>query len=229
MQFKKGTHVYTSDHRDVGTIDRVVLDPRSDEVSGVVVRKGWLFTEDKVVPIGVVDSASEDAIQLSKNADDLQQLPEFEETYYVRASDMTPNNDPTTVSEAPPYPDPVYAYPPVGTAWWGYGTLNSYVPDYPPDYVQKTQQNIPEGTVAVREGARVLSLEGDHVGNVEQVFTDETTNQVTHLVISQGLLFKNRKLIPSNWVQNAGEDDVMLTVSTSVINDLPEYQAAVHQ
>ncbi|MFN8447928.1 MAG: PRC-barrel domain-containing protein [Anaerolineae bacterium] len=40
MQFKQGTHVYTSDNQDVGTIDRVVLDPQNDEVVGLVVRKG---------------------------------------------------------------------------------------------------------------------------------------------------------------------------------------------
>ena len=33
MQFKQGTHVYTSDGQDVGTVDRVVLDPQTNEVS----------------------------------------------------------------------------------------------------------------------------------------------------------------------------------------------------
>lgn len=55
MQFKQGTHVYTIDGKDVGAIDRVVLDPKTDEVTHVVVRRGWLFSEDKVVPISSAD------------------------------------------------------------------------------------------------------------------------------------------------------------------------------
>ena len=210
MQFKKGTHVYTSDHQDIGAVDRVVLDPRSDEVSGLVVRKGILFTEDKVIPIGLVDIASESSINLNKSAGALQKLPDFEETYYVRATDVNDHVYATAASDVPVYPDPVYAYPPVGTAWWGYGSLIGYPAAIEPNYVERVQQNIPEGTVAVREGAHVLSLEGDHVGDVEEVFTDEASHQVTHLVISHGRVFKNRKLIPSNWVKDAGEDEVML-------------------
>lgn len=77
MQFKQGTHVYTTDGKDVGAIDRVVLDPRTDEVTHVVVRRGWLFTEDKVVPIDLIDQAVAEQVQLRSDVRDLDQLPEF--------------------------------------------------------------------------------------------------------------------------------------------------------
>ena len=225
MEFKKGTHVYTTDRQDVGTLDRVVLDPRTDAVSGLVIRKGWLFSEDKVVPMELVADATSDKITLRKTENDLQKLPVFEEHYYIPVAE---DESGKTVYPGS-YPDPLYAYPPLGTSWWGFGDFLGYPPlDLQPESAERVKQNIPEGSVALKEGAHVLSLEGEHVGDVEEVFTDAATQRATHLVISQGLLFKDRKLIPANWVKDAGEDDVMLTVNTRIIHSLPEYKAAVH-
>ena len=225
MEFKQGTHVYTSDGKNVGSIDRVVLDPSTDEVTDLIVRKGW-FSEDKVVPLGLVETTAEDRVTLDKTENDLPPLLKFEETYYAPAYDNQPQGGDSA------YPQgytvaPMYSYPPLGVAWWGwgYGGNMGYGPDMAePDYMKRVQDNIPTGTVAVKEGARVLSLEGDHIGNVDEIFTDTATNRVAHLIISQGLLFKERKLIPTNWIKLAGEDDVMLTVKTKVVDNLPEYK-----
>jgi uncharacterized protein YrrD len=221
MQFKEGTRVYTVDGRDAGTVDRVVLDPRTNKVSGIVVRKGWLFVEDKVVPIEMVDIASEDRVTLRETRHDLQELPEFKETYYVPAYEEDYKG---VASPHSSYASPLYTYPPVGVGWWGVGTYLDY-PVVEPEYVVRTDENIPPDTVALREGARVLSLDGEHVGDVQELFFDGDSKRVTHLLISKGILFKEHKLIPANWVELTGEDEVSLNVSTRVIEDLPEYQA----
>jgi len=224
MQFKHGTHVYTSDGQDVGTVDRVVLDPQTNEVSDLVVRKGWLFVEDKVVPIEMVASATEDQVTLRETKSDLQKLPPFEETYYVPAIEEDWRKS-TSVPPSGEYTGPVYSYPPMGTAWWGGGTYMDYMPvDLQPEFMARVQKNIPEGTVAIREGARVISRDGKHIGDVEEVFTDPASNRVTHILISQGVLFKDRKLIPTNWIKAESEEEVSLTVETSVVNNLPEYK-----
>lgn len=227
MEFKEGTHVFTSDGEDIGSIDRVVLDPRSNEVRGIVVRQGWLFTEDKVVPIELVDTAVEDRVTLRRSEANLQDLPEFEETYYVPLNEEDFASPDGLTGTPVSYASPLYTYPPVGTAWWGYGAYLGYPPvdaGLAPDYAERVKQNIPEGTVAVKEGARVLSRQGEHVGDVERIYADPDTNQVTHIVVSQGLLFKSRKLVPTNWIQQANEEEVMLTVNTSVVDHLPDYQ-----
>jgi uncharacterized protein YrrD len=224
MEFKEGTHVYTADSEDVGSVERVVLDPRTDEVMGIVVRQGWLFTEDKVVPIGLVESATEDRITLRKSERDLQELPRFEETYYVpaeREAVIGGAGRSYIAGDAAPF----YAYPPLGTAWWGYGGYYDLPPtDYVPGYVERTHQNIPEGTVAIKEGARVMGKDGEHVGNIEKVFIDSATKHATHVVISKGILFKERKLIPTNWINVAGENEVMLTVNSGVVENLIPYR-----
>ncbi len=221
MQFKEGTHVYTSDGEDVGGIDRVVLDPQTDNVTGLVVRQGWLFTEDKVVPIDLVETTTEDRVTLRKSAASLHKLPVFENTYYVPVKEEDYGDETPDV----PYASTIYGYPPVGVAWWGYGGYLGYPPvELEPQVAERTEQNIPQGDVAVKEGARVISQDGEHVGNVEEIFADPETNHVTHIVISQGLVFKERKLIPTNWISVPGEDEVILTVNTDVVHRLPEYK-----
>jgi hypothetical protein len=42
-------------------------------------------------------------------------------------------------------------------------------------------------------------------------------------VISQGLLLKQKKLIPTTWVSRFGEESVHLGVGAELVNTLPEY------
>jgi uncharacterized protein YrrD len=232
MEFKAGTHVYTADGNDVGSIDRVILDPHTNEISGIVVKQGWLFTEDKVVSIDLVASASESRVVLSQTKHNLHDLPPFEETYYVPLQE---EDYPTGLSERAvahaDYAPVSYAYPPLGTEWWGYGGYLGLPPaeptttsEYGADYIQRTKTNIPEGTIAVKEGARVLSIDNQHVGDVEEVFIDPQSNFATHILIAQGHFFKEHKLVPTNWIKSERENEVRLTVNTAVVERLPSYQ-----
>ena len=77
--------------------------------------------------------------------------------------------------------------------------------------------------VALAEGAKVLSEDGEHVGNIETLITDPN-ERVTHLVISSGLLMKERKIIPSHWLGSVTEDEVHLSVESRLLERLPEYR-----
>jgi sporulation protein YlmC with PRC-barrel domain len=117
----------------------------------------------------------------------------------------------------------------VGVTRWGYPyPADPVYPGYPgyPErpYVAETEQNIPEDTVALAEGAKVYGSDGEHVGDVEQVFMDAQTDQATHLVISRGLLLKERKLVPTTWATTVGEDEVYLSVDSSFMDRLPDYK-----
>jgi uncharacterized protein YrrD len=215
MQFKEGANVFTSDGTKVGDIDRVVLDPVTKDISHLVVRKGFLFTEDKVVPIELVDSATEERVVLEV-VDDLEALPDFEDTYYVRVGETE-----TQVTQPPGYVGTYYWYPPVSVNWW---TAAPY-PAYPrPPYVLKIRRNIPEGTVPLKEGAKVAAFDDEHVGDVERVFADPSQDRATHLLVSQGLLLKEKKVVPTSWITEVKENEVHLAVSSDLLDSLPEYQ-----
>jgi sporulation protein YlmC with PRC-barrel domain len=212
MQFRDGTTVFTSDGRDAGELDRVVIDPETREVTAIIVRKGLLFTEDKVIPISLIAEATDERITLREDAGDLDRLPLFEEAHYVPA----PGDD---LMAAPLYWYP--PYPSAGTTWWGFPNYLGY-----PPYPIETERNIPEGQIALQEGARVVDSNGDTVGEVKQVMTDALADRVTHLLIVRGgLLNYEQKLVPCTWVRQIEEDKVQLRVSSEFLDTLREYPA----
>lgn len=214
MRLKENARVVTADGKEVGHIDRVVIDPRTKEVTHIVVRKGLLFTEDKVLPMSLISNVVDDQVLLRGDAGDLESLPDYQEISY------TPLNEyERTQMPAEGYIPPVYWYPPYPALGWGTNPA-AYVGS---PYVAHTVENIPEGTVALEEGAKVLSADGQHVGNVEQVLTDPQADRATHIVISQGILLKNRKLIPTTWISSLSGDEVHVAVGASLLDSLREY------
>jgi uncharacterized protein YrrD len=222
MQLKEGATIYTAEGKRVGSLDRFVLDPRSKEVTGIVVRKGILFGEDKVVPMSLVSTVTEEGdINLRPAAADLEELPNFTETEYVPSGvHRTPRTvdqpEDLTVDRS------VYWYPPVGYGAWG-APGSTTITQPVPEYVLETSRNIPEGTVALKRGAKVLSSDDEQVGDVEEVLTEPMADRATHLVISEGLLLKEKKLVPTHWITAVLEDSVVLAVDAETIEDLPEY------
>jgi uncharacterized protein YrrD len=83
MRFKQGATVSTYDDKNLGTVDRVVLNPKTKEVTHIIVRKGFLFSEDKLIPLDLVALATEDKVTLRQDATDLDKLPIFEEVHYI--------------------------------------------------------------------------------------------------------------------------------------------------
>lgn len=230
MKFKRGADVFTAEDEKVGTLNRVVIDPQTGQVTHIVVEKGWLFVEDKVVPVDWLDRATEEGIFLRADVEGLEELPDFVELHYISAEAIPEEVPREPPEEAPepkdkPAPRSFYWYPPVGVTWWhaqgymGYpGTFG-----YPrPGYVPDVEENIPEGTVALKEGAHVVSREGKRVGDVEQILVDPQEGRATHLVISRGLLLQEEKLVPTSWIEDVTESEVFLIVGADLIDRLPK-------
>lgn len=214
MNLREGAAVYTADGDKVGSLDRVVLDPRSKEVTHIVVKKGLLFREDKVVPVGLVGTVSEgDHINLRPDAGDLELLPNFEESQYVA---------PGIHSTPRAYEgSPLYWYPPAGTATWTGQGIGEYAGV---QYVRETTRNIPEGTVALKKGAEVLANDDKTVGTVTEVLTEPEADRATHVIIAEGIILKEKKLVPTSWITSVLEDQILLAVPSEVVKSLPEYE-----
>lgn len=218
MQFKYGTKVFTSDGKRVGTLDRIVIDPNTQELTHLIVQKGFLFTQDKVIPMGMVSKATEDEVTLRKNGDELEEFPDFIESQFVSAGgDNIPPDSPASKQRV----HTIFWYPPI-KRMSGAGYLIDPGPVSQFKLVETI--NIPKETVALVEGADVISSDGEHVGDIEKVFLDPEQNTVTHFLISAGLFLKEKKLIPTLWLTKVLNDEVHLSVDSKLINRLPEYQ-----
>ena len=217
MLFKTGVDVYSSDNEKIGTLHRVVMDPKTREVSHIVVKEGFLFTEDKVVPMDLVGSVTEDRVSLQGSKEHLDELPVYEETHYVRPDDTTGHSDVTADVS-----DSVYWYPPVDLTPGGFGRYP--VAFFPQSlYVQKVEKNIPDGMIALEQGARVIAEDGEQVGSIETLITDPNDDRVTHVVVSSGLLLKERRIIPAHWIDSVSDEEVHLSVASRLLERLPEY------
>ncbi len=180
MQFNQNGSVFTADGKAAGHISRVVIDPQTKEVTHLVIRLGFILTTDKVVPVEQVTVGPERQVALQLDSQQLANLPDFAETQYVMVEDGKGTDSPSTVISYPPYP--------------GGSPMQS---SFGPRVVRETHLNIPDDTVALKEGARVVSDDGKEVGHVEQVLTSPPGDRITHFLISKGLLVKERRLIPA--------------------------------
>jgi uncharacterized protein YrrD len=211
--------VLTPGGDEVGKINRFVLDPATNEVTHIVVQKGWLLPEDKIIPFDMVSSAADEKLVLNEEISDFEKLPPFEETHFVRAMD-------DDLGDPGPARDPEYQYTPA--YYWYPSQANIGYPGIGLGHyawpMGETKRNIPEGTTPLKEGADVVSSDGQHVGDVERIIVDPDSNKVAHFVISQGVLFKDRKLVPAHWVKSVEEDNVYLVVNSSLLERLPSYE-----
>jgi uncharacterized protein YrrD len=207
MQFKDNTEVFMSDdHSDdhkVGRVNRVVIDPRTKEATHIIIRTGLLFADDKVIPIDQIVEAREDRITLSQDLD-FESLPDYEEKHFIPLED----------DELPPTFGPGQAPP---MYWYPFRSVHDSQDHILRPHIIETEHNIPDRTVALKEGAKVTSADGKHVGHIERVFVDPDTDRVMTLLVSKGLLLKERMFIPSAWISGFGEHEVKLAVGSKLL------------
>ena len=209
----KGADVFTSKGEKVGSINRVVIDVKTRDVTDLVVERG-IFDAEKVIPIGLVNTENADRITLRETNQNIEDFLNYETTHYV-PSDRITDQPSENIEE-------YYWYPPINFQFPTQGIMPGG--SVMPDYVVRTETSIPEGRIAIAEGARVISADDKQIGNVEQVMADSESNKVTHFVVGKGFLLKEHKLVPAFWVTKVDEDKIHLSVEASVFDRLPDYQ-----
>lgn len=222
MWLKEGTTVVTANDEKAGVIDRIVIDPRTKEVTHLVVRKGFLFTEDRVIPMEAVASSSEDQVVLRADIENLDDFPPFEETEFVDVDETDFARERPDMGGDIPY---MYWYPSVaGAPLYGPRFLAVRPDADQPGYRTQTERNIPDNTVALQKGAPVISADGKHVGDLERVLVGKESDLATHFVVSKGILFTEKKLVPVSWIRDIEEEQVRLGVNARQIERLPDFE-----
>jgi uncharacterized protein YrrD len=222
MQFRENADVKTSGGEKIGRIDRVVVDPATGEITHLVVKKGLLFTQDKVVPVDLIESTTEKQVVLKQREADPDAFPDFEETQHIPAGGY----EDFKRREVEQARRVIWYHTQINSPWWTGGPA----PAAPkPLFIKKTQRNIPEGAIPLEEGAKVVDAEGDSVGEIEEVYAEAEEHRVTHILISSGTFSKEKKLIPSAWLTDILEDSVRLSVKKKVIENLPASQSVAQK
>jgi uncharacterized protein YrrD len=211
MKFKLGTKVISNKGEHIGDIERVVIDPVTKSVTDVVIEKGVLFKEDRVVPVNLIEMADEDRVTLRLDEDELEELPEFEETNYLYIGDVDREDYPGV--------EPVPLIPVVPSP---YASASPAIPVASPQpLIEEKERHIDPGDVAIKENAPVYDVKGKKLGDVEQILSDPESHRITQFVISEGLLLKEKKNVPISWVSEIDENRVKLAVGSKLVDQLP--------
>jgi sporulation protein YlmC with PRC-barrel domain len=240
MKLSKDAKVYAQDGQEIGNLNRFVLDPQSKQVTHIVIGRGLLSKDEYLVPVDMIASVDIQGIHLRDlPMDKAGDLAKFEEQKYIVTDEEGLLNEGYVSDEMvrryyyyPPAtagatgllrPNEMFIYQPGGET--SQTTPGSIPVSGEGGLVRReTEENIPNGTVALKEGAKVVSSEGKPVGSVEKVLVDNSSQNATHMVITKGLLTKTRRLVPMDWVKNISESEVTLAMAEALINQLPDYK-----
>ncbi len=207
LDFDIGATVQCRD-KSCGKLIRVVIEPDTDKVIALVVERGLVQKDARIVPLRVVESASPETIQLAIDSERLEDYVEYREAE-LAALPHDWQHDRYNIGEAS------YAAPP-------------YLPvvDAPvmPMVRQTVHEGIPSTQEVVGQGTPVRDLNGE-VGVVDRVLTNCESGQITHLVVKRsGLLSSDTRIVPISFVSEIDDLGVLIHMEGREFDDLPEYR-----
>src|SRR5918912_861127 len=185
MRVELGARVRTADGKDVGTIDRLIVDPSNNAIKMAVIHKDMLLPRDIEVPLSAIERGPDGGVQLTYTADQVDQLPEFFESNYT----ATP----------PAWYVPPADYPAAGIYWpIGYGVFAT--PPLPKtdgsagstaldrEAREALERQDLENAV-IGEGSDGVDRDGEKVGEVAQLVFDLDDNRLTSVIVRKGFIF----------------------------------------
>jgi len=197
--------------REVGKLADLVIDPVAKRVTHLVIKHD--AGDSHLVPIEFAEPTEQvGGIVLNCSKAELDALPPVQEFAYLRLGEM-PTEDPewdVGISEvlALPY------YDSTGLA----GSVEA-VGDTGMVY-----DRVPKGEVELRRASRVMSAEGDYIGDVDGFLVGDD-DHITHFVLERGHLWGRREVtVPIGAVASVQSDVVELTLSKDEIGALPAHR-----
>lgn len=191
----------------------VVLDPASEEVTGLIVQKGFILTDDRVIPIDLVSEATPEEIHVDVGADELNACREYEEEAYARPT--------------PEWDDRQYGYQPddVRFRTLPYGMLLAEEPIVPQTRVT-VHKGVKATEAVVGHGTPVLTVRGE-IGEareaVDHVLVDRESGELAHLVVKGGGLLPDYRIVPASSIRTVSSEGVALDYDLKDLEDLPHY------
>ncbi len=210
MDIGLGMQEVTSDGQDIGSIDRLILDPDTNQVKAAVIRKGVFLRRDIEAPRDLLDVLPDGAIRLAATAKEAHSLPEFLPSAYT-----TPPADyplPAGYSAESMYVPYGYGLGGLGVTPLGMMTDTAVSREVSAAWRRQDLEN-----AVVQEGSVVLGHDGEQVGEVHQLTFDEQTGVLTHIVVRKGFLFTKDTELPASLIGGVSDGVVTLSAATEEV------------
>lgn len=198
MEISIKAQVFCTDG-EAGHVTTVVVNPRTQEVTHMVVRtKGWIHDE-YLVPLDLIEESSHDRIQLHCTQEELARCEPFEQVQMLLPDDPTGEANVSAASMM---------------MWSDSSWSGSYLVPY------TTVDQVPTGEVVIDRYASVHATDG-HVGSVDELLIDPESNRITHIVLLEGHFWgKKDVFIPLSEVDRIENDEVYLKLDKAGIKQL---------
>jgi sporulation protein YlmC with PRC-barrel domain len=208
VKIELGAKVTTSDDHEVGTIEKLILDPESGDVHGVVVRTGLLFGKDIEIPVDAIVGRKDGAARVEYTKEQVDALPSFHEGSYT----TPPPERSTEYASGYGYPASSLLWPsrwsgPVSGEPYGHEAIGAVG-----DEVATMHREQDLSNAVIKEGSTVRSRDGEKLGEVHTLVFDAKTERPTTLVIRKGFLFTEDVEVPVGLISSVDDDVVYLDV-----------------
>jgi len=213
MQVALGAKVETADGKQIGTIDKLILEPDSSDVHTVVVKKGFLFPDDIEIDLDAIVGQQDGVVQIRYTERQLGDLPRFSEDSYT-----TPPPERTAAyADRFDYPETAFLWPARGAAS---ADADLYGRDAVGDVgdevrVMHLEQDVSNAVIEV--GSDVRSRDDKSVGKVHRVLFDPTNGRPTALVIRKGMLFTEDVELSADLIASIDDQVVYLNVNAAEV------------
>jgi sporulation protein YlmC with PRC-barrel domain len=187
----------SSDDKEVGTVDQLILDQATITVNALVVRRGTLIANAVEVPMGALAIGNDGNVRLSYTAEQFEALPPFDPNKYMSPLVPTPAGTlgvPATGSA------PVTRKSPEGAG---------------PEALES--QGL--GYVLVRAGSSVHSRDGKEVGAVHQLSYDPNTGRLRRFAVREGMFLAKEVELPVELIGRVDNDALQLVVDADQVHE----------
>lgn len=200
MDIQFGTGVYTEDGEEIGRIKEVILDPVSRKITHLVIQRGLFFENDSLIWADDVAWATPARVMLKVSSEEAEKRSaEYSGKHFVDSAGDSMGRYWTRPQDVPPS-----LVPP------GLGGIT-----VPPDL------GAPEGEIMLPHGCPVHTSDDEFIGRVLEFITDEK-DQITHIVIKEGALFAQPRLVPVDWIDKVEDNEIRLSVDRAVVDQLKD-------
>lgn len=212
MQIPIDVKVLYKDGSAAGHTAAIILDPKTQQVTHVVVRGAGSLIGEYLVPVAEIDKSTQHEITLHWNQAELAAAPRFDKVVAAGTNDGVPAEG--SLGQAALY------WPYGGADLLGVDPLDGAMMAAAPAYFQVEQA--PGDEIAVHTGAHVEATNGG-VGKVDEFLIDRKSGTVTHLVLRHGHLWGKREIrVPVHAIDHIQDDTVYLKLDKAAIEDLPD-------
>jgi sporulation protein YlmC with PRC-barrel domain len=188
-----------------GKLQKLVVDPESMEITDLIVGKGLIRTDERIVPVSAVDCATDEYVMLSIKKSNVEDYPEYVEVLSNSSEEVDTKSKRRSIK----------------TAYVAHPYVFGLASPYSPVFHQTVRANVHPDHEVIERGTSVCN-QSKKIGSVDHLLVDEESGELTHLVVDPGLL-AGSIIVPISTIERINEEGIFLTIEEEEIDDFPEY------